>query len=454
MFRTVSIGLLILCAVLQMQAAERSFTISFGAENSSTVSLSNSSFMDAVSSGKSYIAGVTSVVSVFPETDCIRLSSNKTNGKFNIELSNEAQVVAKRIVIRAARYENDRDAEALLMINSEPLFIPSVSIEDYTIHIPSKPERQLTNLILDAEKRIYLYSITIFYDSDNEDVEPEKEQVEAPYFTPNAGRVSVGTQVEISTVTEGATIYYTIDGTLPTSASMIYSVPVVLYNDLVIKAFAVKDGMDASAVSEASYSVHNPGAEQVSEFDFNNPESLNPAMETPEIKEWINLDGTAFSDGDASVSFAATGSGNTSVRLYHSYDAGTDLRLYDGDSMTIRSLNPNLVLEKAEFVTSLSGTTADVDFVASIGEYEWLTNTWRADSETVREVTLTSKLQSRIASMTVTLKNLSGIEAINYDHDERAAFYNLQGARIGAGAPSPGLYIRVSGRKAEKVLIR
>lgn len=454
MNRIISIILLLVTGFSELFAVEKSFTISFGSENPSTNSLTNATFHTAVSGGSSYIAGVTSVVSVFPEKDAIRLSSNKTNGKFNIELSEDARIVAKKIVLRASRYENDRDADAMLMVNSEPVYIPSVSAEDYTIQIPSRPERTLTNLIVDAEHRVYLHSITVVYDSSTGDVEPEKEQVAKPVITPSGGRVSYGTNATITCPTEGATIHYTIDGSIPTSSAPVYTEPIALFNDLTIRAFAVKDDMNPSDLTEADFTVHNAGAEQVAEFDFTNPESLTPAIAIPAVKEWVELDGRTFTDGDVAVTFSATGNGNTSVRLYHSYDAGTAVRLYDGDCMTITSLNPNFVIAKAEFVTSLSGDNSDIDFYPSSGQYEWLTNTWTAADESVSEVTLSSLLQSRVASMIVILKNLSGIEAIEYDHDQQAVYYTLQGIRIGAGAPAPGLYIRISGRKAEKIVIR
>ena len=48
-----------------------------------------------------------------------------------------------------------------------------------------------------------------------------KEVVAAPTFNPAAGAVAEGTEVTISCATEGATIYYTTDGTNPTAASTV-----------------------------------------------------------------------------------------------------------------------------------------------------------------------------------------------------------------------------------------
>ena len=54
----------------------------------------------------------------------------------------------------------------------------------------------------------------------------------------------------MSTATAGATIYYTTDGSEPTTASTVYTGPILFMQNGTIRAIAVKDGMDNSAVSE------------------------------------------------------------------------------------------------------------------------------------------------------------------------------------------------------------
>lgn len=81
--------------------------------------------------------------------------------------------------------------------------------------------------------------------------------------------------------------------------------------------------------------VCNAYAEQTVMFDFSDTMSLNPSINEPGLKSGVDLDGYKFTEGDVTVEFSASHLGNTSVRLYHSYDAGVDLRLYDGDVMTV-----------------------------------------------------------------------------------------------------------------------
>ncbi|MDE6278353.1 MAG: chitobiase/beta-hexosaminidase C-terminal domain-containing protein, partial [Paramuribaculum sp.] len=266
-----------LMAVCATSAAERSYTITFGAQSAGTNSLTNDNFVSTcVKQGAAHIAQVTSVVNVFPETDGIKMSSSKKAGKFNIHLAEEAQVVASRIVVSARRFDNDKDSEANIMLNSETLMIPSLDWADYTLSIPSQPQKILTNLIVDAEHRLYIESITIFYDDTHGTVDPVLETVATPVISPAGGLVTAGTAVEISCDTQGATIFYTVDGTLPSSGSFVYEGPITVSNDMQIKAFAAKDGMTPSEVASATFAVRTPEATLTAFFDFSNPQSLTP----------------------------------------------------------------------------------------------------------------------------------------------------------------------------------
>ena len=63
--------------------------------------------------------------------------------------------------------------------------------------------------------------------------------------------------VTISCQTEGAVIYYTTDGSVPTTKSKKYTQSVSITGDTSFQAIAVKEGMNNSPVSYASYSVVN-----------------------------------------------------------------------------------------------------------------------------------------------------------------------------------------------------
>ena len=77
--------------------------------------------------------------------------------------------------------------------------------------------------------------------------------VETPTASVAGGTVEQGTGVVLATETEGAAIYYTTDGSTPTTASTVYSSPIIINENKTIKAIAVKDGMPNSDIATFSY---------------------------------------------------------------------------------------------------------------------------------------------------------------------------------------------------------
>ena len=77
--------------------------------------------------------------------------------------------------------------------------------------------------------------------------------VETPVINPNSGFVYDSTQVSITCATEGASIYYTTDGTEPSESSTLYTAPFTVSSTTTVKAKAFKTGYDASNVASATY---------------------------------------------------------------------------------------------------------------------------------------------------------------------------------------------------------
>lgn len=80
----------------------------------------------------------------------------------------------------------------------------------------------------------------------------------APTFSPAAGTYSQAQNVTISTTTEGATIYYTLDGTDPTTLSSEYSEALTISETTTVKALAAADGYNNSSVATAIYTISTP----------------------------------------------------------------------------------------------------------------------------------------------------------------------------------------------------
>ncbi len=83
------------------------------------------------------------------------------------------------------------------------------------------------------------------------------EETATPQSTPPSGTYPQPTQVVLSTQTTGATIYYTLDGSTPTTDSQVYANPIAIPEGTTqtIKAIAKKDGYYVSNVMSSTYTI-------------------------------------------------------------------------------------------------------------------------------------------------------------------------------------------------------
>jgi hypothetical protein len=79
--------------------------------------------------------------------------------------------------------------------------------------------------------------------------------VAEPAFSPAAGSYNASQSVTISDTTSGATIYYTTNGTTPTTSSSVYSGPVTVSSSQTLEAIAVETGYATSAAAKAAYTI-------------------------------------------------------------------------------------------------------------------------------------------------------------------------------------------------------
>ncbi|MFZ0661590.1 MAG: chitobiase/beta-hexosaminidase C-terminal domain-containing protein [Acidobacteriaceae bacterium] len=81
-----------------------------------------------------------------------------------------------------------------------------------------------------------------------------------PTFSPASGSFTTVQTVTIADTMPGATIYYTTDGTAPTTSSSQYSTPISAASTLTITAMAAASGYQNSATAAATYSIRLPAA--------------------------------------------------------------------------------------------------------------------------------------------------------------------------------------------------
>lgn len=110
---------------------------------------------------------------------------------------------------------------------------------------------------------------------------------EAVTASPGAGAVPSGTKVVLSTETEGASIYYTLDKTCPcdesNGARTRYTEPIEITEDTYIIAYAIRDGYEDSATSHFSYTVKEENPPVV---------EPGPGGSTPSRKPTVTVSGT------------------------------------------------------------------------------------------------------------------------------------------------------------------
>ena len=83
------------------------------------------------------------------------------------------------------------------------------------------------------------------------------ETVSTPSITPNGGTFLNTQEVTITCATDGATIYYTLDGTDPSTESETYSTPITINETKTIKAIAVKENI-SSDIATAEFTIVTP----------------------------------------------------------------------------------------------------------------------------------------------------------------------------------------------------
>ncbi|MDE5941842.1 MAG: chitobiase/beta-hexosaminidase C-terminal domain-containing protein [Muribaculaceae bacterium] len=282
------------------------------------------------------------------------------------------------------------------------------------------------------------------------------EAVAAPKFSVAAGAVEEGTSVEITCATEGASIYYTLDGTEPSAASTLYSAPIVINEAVIVKAIAIKEGLENSPVITVAYTIK--ADQPVGDgcfFNFEAPATLSPAYAAePELGTkdgtngyYYNVTDVAFTNGPVTVT--ATKGNSTDARLYYSNSAKMwSYRVYKGATMTISVSGDDAIVglvAKGSYVTRLSSD--DITWEGSGKEATWSGNALKTITFGNTEGTAT------INSLSVILSSGSAVEVVVEDGEEAPVeYFNLQGVRV--AEPANGLFIRRQGNKVEKVVIR
>ena len=264
----------------------------------------------------------------------------------------------------------------------------------------------------------------------------EAAAVAKPVFSPEAGTYYESKDVTITCKTEGAKIYYTINGGDPSEQSTLYEAPITLdqLGTYEIKAIAI-NGDDRSALASATYVIAEkpdvpdpqPGG------DPSNCEiALNNTFFGTSINGVVNStngdDFTASQDGIDIVYALGTGS----QRMI----TNDEIRVYKGNTVTFSVSNGTIT--KLEF--TIGSKTSKL--TCGIGSIEG--NTWTGNASSV---SLSSADKTSLKSVKITVNvpsDPSGIDGVQTKSlAGQRVIYDLSGRRV--TNPSRGIYI-VDGR--------
>ncbi len=127
----------------------------------------------------------------------------------------------------------------------------------------------------------------------------------APSIGPNGGSFNSSQSVSLSSTTSSASIYYTLDGSVPTPASTLYSEPFTVSTDATVQAIASAPGFVQSPVSSATFT-----------FSTQTPAvTFSPTPGTYGSTQQVNLAGT---DTSANIYYTTDGSTPTSSSSLYS----------------------------------------------------------------------------------------------------------------------------------------
>ena len=158
----------------------------------------------------------------------------------------------------------------------------------------------------------------------------------APTFSLEEGEYDAAQTVELACETEGATIYYTVNGNEPTAENTAYTEAITISETTTIKAIAIKDGVP-SEVAEAAYTIIIPEPTVI----YIETDLTSQFTALTNVTNWVNAIGapTMAYAGWAAPKVTVNGE---ETALVESYGEGQEFKQKTGDVMyqTITGLAP------------------------------------------------------------------------------------------------------------------
>ena len=190
---------------------------------------------------------------------CLKLGNGDYAGSATTPNIDCGAATSATLTFRAGSWSGDGTVLGLTGTNctlsESSITLSDASFTSYTISITSiTDEISITFASATKKQRFFLDDVVVKTSSVSySEYSTGCNKVATPKFTPAAGSYDVSQSVSISCSTPSATIYYTTDGTTPTTSSNVYNGAIPVNSTTTIKAFATKAGLDDSNVATATY---------------------------------------------------------------------------------------------------------------------------------------------------------------------------------------------------------
>jgi hypothetical protein len=204
-----------------------------------------------------------------------------------------------------------------------------------------------------------------------------------PAFSPPPGTYTSAQTVSLSTSTAGATIFYTTDGSTPTTSSAVYSAPISVAASETIQAIASAPNYLTSAVASGAYTINYPTAitTQPASQTINSGNSATLSVAAtgtaPLNYQWYQVSGTSSTAIPGAISATYTTPSLTASTGFYVVVNNAANFPQTSQTAVITVIVPPTIVSQSANPAIASGQTATLSVTASgtSPAYQWYTLT-------------------------------------------------------------------------------